>query len=67
LKYEKRPILMIAMAPFLLVAVLFMALFPDVTFGQYHSNPKPAVADKETPDKADKADKAEKPDKKEAK
>ncbi|HLX62549.1 MAG TPA: cytochrome C oxidase subunit IV family protein [Planctomycetota bacterium] len=62
LKYEKRPILMIAMAPFILVAVLFLALFPDITFGQYHSDPKPAVESKEAP-----ADKAEKPDKKETK
>ena len=36
LKYEKRPIVLIAMAPFILVAVLILALFPDIVFGQYH-------------------------------
>lgn len=38
LKYEKRPIVLIALAPFALVVVLIMALCPDILNGQYHSD-----------------------------
>ena len=38
LKYEKRPIVLIAIAPFALVVVLIVALFPDIMNGQYHSD-----------------------------
>ena len=38
LKYEKRPIVVIAMIPFVLAGVLVFALFPDVVNGQFHQN-----------------------------
>lgn len=38
LKYEKRPIVLIALAPFALVVVLITALFPDIANGQFHSD-----------------------------
>jgi|ERR1043165_3589040 cytochrome c oxidase subunit 4 len=47
LKYEKRPILLIAMAPFVLVLVLFFALFPDVVHGQFHDDAAPPAQTKE--------------------
>lgn len=46
LKYEKRPIVVIALIPFALVLVLVMALFPDIVHGQYHQN-TPAAASTE--------------------
>jgi cytochrome c oxidase subunit 4 len=36
LKYEKRGIVLIALAPFFLVGVLILALVPDIVYGQYH-------------------------------
>ena len=38
LKYERRPIVIIALIPFVLAFVLLFALFPDVVNGQYHQN-----------------------------
>jgi cytochrome c oxidase subunit 4 len=38
LKYEKKPIVLIALAPFALVVVLITALFPDIANGQFHSD-----------------------------
>jgi len=38
LKYEKKAIIMIALAPFMLVSVLILALFPDVVNGQFHDD-----------------------------
>ncbi|MEI6231902.1 MAG: cytochrome C oxidase subunit IV family protein [Planctomycetota bacterium] len=40
LKYEKRPIVAIALAPFALVMVLVAALMPDIAYGQYHNDDK---------------------------
>ena len=34
LKYEKRTLVLIALAPFLLAAILAFALFPDIVFGR---------------------------------
>ena len=36
LKYEKKTMLVIAAIPYVLAAILWLALFPDVVFGQYH-------------------------------
>lgn len=44
LKYEKRPIILIALAPFILVSILILALFPDVVNGQFHDDAKEATA-----------------------
>ncbi len=44
LKYEKRPLVVVALAPFALVVILVFALFPDVVNGQYHQNDAPAAA-----------------------
>lgn len=41
LKYEKRPLVVVAMAPFALVVILVLALFPDIVHGQYHENNVP--------------------------
>lgn len=41
LKYEKRPLVVVALAPFALVVILVLALFPDVVYGQYHENNAP--------------------------
>lgn len=38
LKYERRTLVLIALAPFALAAILFFALFPDVVFGQFHTH-----------------------------
>ena len=50
LKYEKKAIIMIALAPFMLVSVLILALFPDVVNGQFHddspSKDAPATVEK---------------------
>ena len=37
LKFEKKTMVVIAMIPYVLAAILLFALFPDVVFGQYHS------------------------------
>ena len=36
LKFEKKTMVIIAMIPYVLAAILLFALFPDVVFGQYH-------------------------------
>ena len=36
LKYEQRFLVLVALAPFVLVAILVLALFPDIVFGQYY-------------------------------
>lgn len=51
LKYEKRPIVVIAMIPFVLAGVLVFALFPDVVNGQYHQNEAAAAAVPAAPEK----------------
>lgn len=43
LKYEKKTLVLIALAPFALAAILAVALFPDVVYGQHH----PAAVKKE--------------------
>ncbi len=36
LKYEQRIMVLIAIAPFVLAAILALALFPDIVYGQYY-------------------------------
>ena len=36
LKYETKTMIVIAMIPYVLAAVLLFALFPDIVFGQYN-------------------------------
>lgn len=36
LKYEKKTMVVIALIPYVLAAILLFALFPDIVFGQYH-------------------------------
>ncbi len=63
LKYEKRPIVIIAIVPFVLVAVLITALLPDIANGQFHQDGVLPTAAKAAAPDAKEAAPAEKPEK----